>query len=185
SKAGSDLMVRAFVHTHHLDAVITRCSNNYGPYHFPEKLIPLMITNALEDKPLPVYGKGHQIRDWIYVTDHCEGILRVLEDGASGEVYNLGGRSERKNIDVVHAILKALGKPETLIRYVEDRKGHDWRYSIDCSKAERELGWRQSVTFETGLEMTVRWYLDNKAWWQEVKSGAYRDFYSKYYGEIK
>ena len=143
SKAGSDMLVRAFVHTHHLDAIITRCSNNYGPYQFPEKLIPLMITNALEDQPLPVYGKGHNVRDWIYVVDHCEGILRALEAGKTGEVYNFGGRSERKNLDVVHAILKGVGKPESLIRYVEDRKGHDWRYAIDCRKAERELGWRQ------------------------------------------
>lgn len=185
SKASSDMLVRAFFHTHHLDVVTTRCSNNYGPYHFPEKLIPLMITNALEDKPLPVYGKGLNVRDWIYVTDHCEGVMRAYEGGKSGEVYNLGGKSERKNIDVVHSILRILKKPESLIRYVEDRKGHDWRYAIDCSKAERELGWRPTVTFEEGLEKTVHWYLENKAWWQEVKSGAYREFYSKYYGEIK
>lgn len=185
SKAGSDLLVRSFVHTHKLDAIITRCSNNYGPFHFPEKLIPLMITNALEDKPLPVYGTGKNVRDWIYVVDHCEGILRAFEAGKSGEVYNFGGRSERQNLEVVKAILSALKKPDSLIRYVEDRKGHDWRYAIDCSKAERELGWKQTVTFEQGLEKTIRWYLDNKPWWQEVKSGAYRDFYSKYYGEIR
>ncbi len=184
SKAGSDMLVRAFVHTHHLDAVITRCSNNYGPFQFPEKLIPLMITNALEDKPLPVYGKGQNVRDWIYVVDHCEGILRALEAGKGGEVYNFGGRSERKNLDVVHAILKALDKPESLLRYVEDRKGHDWRYAIDCRKAERELGWKQSVTFEQGMATTIKWYLDHKPWWQEVKTGAYKDFYNKHYGEI-
>lgn len=183
SKAGSDLLVRSFVHTHKLDAIITRCSNNYGPYHFPEKLIPLMITNALEDKPLPVYGTGKNVRDWIYVTDHAEGILRAFESGRAGEVYNFGGRSERTNIDVVKAILSALGKTESLIRYVEDRKGHDWRYAIDCTKAESELGWKQSVTFAQGLERTIRWYVDHKPWWQEVKSGAYRDFYNRYYGE--
>ncbi|MEW6056366.1 MAG: dTDP-glucose 4,6-dehydratase [Bdellovibrionota bacterium] len=185
SKAASDMLVRAYVHTHKLDAVTTRCSNNYGPYQFPEKLIPLMITNALEGKPLPVYGKGENVRDWIYVIDHCEGIMRALEAGKPGEVYNFGGLSERRNIDVVKALLKTLNKPESLIRYVEDRKGHDWRYAIDCAKAERELSWKPSVRFESGLERTVRWYLENKAWWEEVKSGAYRDFYQKYYGEIQ
>jgi dTDP-glucose 4,6-dehydratase len=182
SKAASDLLVRAFVHTHKLDAVTTRCSNNYGPYHFPEKLIPLMITNAVEGKQLPVYGEGKNIRDWIYVVDHCEGVARALEAGKSGEIYNLGGLSERRNIDVVKGILKILGKSESLIKYVEDRKGHDWRYAIDCSKAERELGWKPSVKFEQGLELTVKWYLDNEPWWREVKSGAYREFYDKYYG---
>lgn len=185
SKASSDLLVRAFQHTHKLDTITTRCSNNYGPYHFPEKLIPLMITNAMEDKPLPVYGQGLQVRDWIYVVDHAEGVMRALEAGRSGEVYNFGGRSERKNIEVVHAILKAFNKPDSLIRYVEDRKGHDWRYAIDCSKAERELGWKPTVSFEQGLQRTVEWYKENEAWWREVKSGAYRDFYNKYYGELK
>lgn len=185
SKASSDLLVRAFQHTHKLDTVTTRCSNNYGPYHFPEKLIPLMITNAVESKPLPVYGKGLQIRDWIYVVDHAEGVMRALEAGRSGEVYNFGGRSERRNIDVVHEILKAFGKSDSLIRYVEDRKGHDWRYAIDCSKAERELGWKQTVSFEQGLAHTIKWYQENEAWWREVKSGGYREFYNKYYGELK
>lgn len=185
SKASSDLLVRAFQHTHKLDTVTTRCSNNYGPYHFPEKLIPLMITNAMEDKPLPVYGQGLQVRDWIYVVDHAEGVMRALEAGRSGEVYNFGGRSERKNIDVVRAILKAFNKGESLIRYVEDRKGHDWRYAIDCSKAERELDWKPTVSFEQGLQRTIEWYKENEAWWREVKSGAYRDFYNKYYGELK
>lgn len=184
SKAGSDCLVRSFFHTHKLDVVTTRCSNNYGPYHFPEKLIPLMITNALEGKALPVYGKGENIRDWIYVEDHCDGVLAALEKGKPGEVYNLGGRSERMNIDVVKQLLKILEKPESLIRYVEDRKGHDWRYAIDCSKAERELGWAPKVSFEEGLQKTVRWYLDHKPWWQEVKSGDYKDFYKKYYGEV-
>lgn len=182
SKASSDLLVRAFVHTHKLDAVTTRCSNNYGPYHFPEKLIPLMITNALEDKPLPVYGEGKQVRDWIYVKDHCEGVLTVSEKGRTGEVYNLGGLSERRNIDVVRGILKILKKPDSLIKYVEDRKGHDWRYAIDCSKATRELGWKPTLQFEEGLQKTIDWYLANEPWWREVKSGAYREFYSKYYG---
>ncbi|MBI2605823.1 MAG: dTDP-glucose 4,6-dehydratase [Deltaproteobacteria bacterium] len=165
SKAASDLMVRAFVHTHGLDAVITRCSNNYGPYQFPEKLIPLMITNAVENKPLPVYGTGKNVRDWIFVTDHCAGVLKALEGGKKGEVYNFGGESERKNIDVVRAILAAMGKPDSLIRYVEDRKGHDWRYAIDCARARRELGWMPSVTFEKGIEKTVKWYLENRSWW--------------------
>jgi dTDP-glucose 4,6-dehydratase len=158
SKAGSDLLVRAFVHTHKLDAIITRCSNNYGPRQFPEKLIPLMITNALSGKRLPVYAKGENIRDWIYVEDHCEGVLCALEKGKSGEVYNFGGRAERKNIDVVRQILKILNKPESLIQFVEDRKGHDWRYAINCSKAEKELGWKAKMKFEQGLESTVEWY---------------------------
>jgi dTDP-glucose 4,6-dehydratase len=174
SKASSDMLVRAFVHTHKLDAVTTRCSNNYGPFQFPEKLIPLMISNAVEGIPLPVYGKGLNVRDWIYVIDHCEGVLRTFEAGKTGEVYNFGGRSERKNIDVVKGLLSILGKPESLIRYVEDRKGHDWRYAIDCTKAERELGWKPSVPFEQGLEKTVRWYMENTSWWRDVKSGAYR-----------
>lgn len=182
SKASSDLLVRAFQHTHKLDTVTTRCSNNYGPYHFPEKLIPLMITNAMEDKPLPVYGEGLQVRDWIYVRDHAEGVMRALEAGRSGEVYNFGGRSERKNIQVVRGILAAFNKPDSLIRYVEDRKGHDWRYAIDCSKAEKELNWKPTVSFEQGLAYTIKWYQENEAWWREVKSGAYKDFYDKYYG---
>lgn len=182
SKASSDLLVRAFVHTHKLDAVTTRCSNNYGPLQFPEKLIPLMITNAMENKPLPVYGKGLNVRDWIHVLDHCEGVLCALEKGRAGEVYNFGGRAERRNIDVVKSVLEIMGKPESLIRYVEDRKGHDWRYAIDCSKAERELGWRPKMTFEEGLKATVLWYQNNVSWWSEVKSGEYREFYKKYYG---
>jgi dTDP-glucose 4,6-dehydratase len=141
-----------------------------------------MITNALDGQSLPVYGKGENVRDWIFAVDHCEGVLASLERGRGGEVYNFGGRSEKKNIDVVKAILSALGKPTSLIRYVEDRKGHDWRYAIDCAKAERELGWTRTVTFEQGLEQTIKWYVDRRPWWEEVKSGAYKDFYSKYYG---
>ncbi len=182
SKAASDLFVRAFVHTHGLDAMVTRCSNNYGPYQFPEKLIPLMITNAIENKQLPVYGSGKNVRDWIYVTDHCEGVMRVFENGKKGEVYNFGGLSERRNLDVVHTILKGLGKDESLIKYVEDRKGHDWRYAIDCAKVAKELNWKPSVTFEKGIQKTIEWYVENRKWWEEVKSGAYRDFYEMNYG---
>ncbi len=169
SKAGSDMMARAYVHTHGLDVVTTRCSNNYGPYHFPEKLIPLMITNATEGKPLPVYGDGRQVRDWIYVEDHCAGVWAAATKGKKGEVYNFGGHSEVRNIEVVKSILKLMGKPDTLIKYVDDRKGHDFRYSIDCSKAERELGWRPSVRFEEGLKRTIQWYAENEKWWRDVQ----------------
>ncbi len=172
SKASSDFVVRSFFHTHHLDLVTTRCSNNYGPYHFPEKLIPLMITNAMENIPLPVYGQGLNIRDWIHVEDHSRGIWAVFQKGRSGEVYNLGGKSERRNIDVVHEILKVLGKDESLLRYVEDRKGHDFRYAIDCSKAERELGWTPKINFEEGLRQTVDWYQTRQDWWKKLKGKA-------------
>ena len=182
SKCGSDLLARAAFHTHGFPTLITRCSNNYGPYQFPEKLIPLMIANALEDKKLPVYGDGRNVRDWIHVDDHCAGILRVLDDGEPGEVYNLGGNSERQNIDVVKAILQAVGKGEDLIEYVTDRPGHDRRYAIDGSKAEAELRWQPTRTFEEGLEATVRWYVDNRPWWERVRSGAYRDYYERQYG---
>ncbi len=184
SKAGADLLARAFFHTHQLDVVITRCSNNYGRYQFPEKLIPLMITNALEGKPLPVYGKGLNVRDWIHVHDHCDGVLLACENGKAGEVYNFGGRAEKKNIEVVQTILRLLKKPESLIRYVEDRKGHDWRYAIDCQKSERELNWKRKYSFESGLAETVSWYLENESWWREVKSGEYQNFYKNYYGEL-
>ena len=183
SKAGSDLLVRAAYHTHHFPGIITRCSNNYGPYQFPEKLIPLMIANALEGKKLPVYGDGKNVRDWIYVTDHCEGIKAVLERGRAGEVYNLGGNSERENITVVKLILKAVGKGEDLIQYVQDRPGHDRRYAIDGRKIEKELGWRPRHTFEQGLADTVKWYVSNREWWERVRSGAYRDYYEKQYGQ--
>lgn len=164
SKAGSDLMVRAYHETYKLNTCITRCSNNYGPYQFPEKLIPRMIEFALKDKKLPVYGSGLNIRDWIYVEDHNEGVWRVFKDGHAGHVYNLGGNSERKNIDVIKAILNYLGKPETLIEYVEDRKGHDWRYAINFSKAKNELNWQPKLNFEEGIKKTVQWYLDNQDW---------------------
>jgi len=182
SKAAADLLVRAAHHTYGQDAVITRCSNNYGPYQFPEKLIPLMLTNALEDEPLPVYGDGQQVRDWIFTDDHSRAILAVLDGGRPGAVYNIGARSERKNLDVVRQILAAVGKPESLIRYVEDRPGHDRRYAIDPARVETELGWRPQVPFEDGLARTVAWYRENEGWWRRVKDGSYRDFYEAWYG---
>jgi len=182
SKSASDLLVRAAVHTHGFPGVITRCSNNYGPYQFPEKLIPLMIANAAEDKPLPIYGDGMYVRDWLYVQDHCEAILRVLEEGEDGEVYNVGGHNEYKNLEIVRLILRTLGKPESLITYVKDRPGHDRRYAIDASKIERELGWRPRFTFEQALPETVRWYQSHSLWLQRVRSGAYREYYRRQYG---
>jgi dTDP-glucose 4,6-dehydratase len=175
SKAGADLLVRAAHHTFGFDTIITRCSNNYGPFQFPEKLIPLFITNALTDTKVPVYGDGRQIRDWIHVMDHCRGIDAALRRGRSGDVYNLGGRSERYNIDVTRTILKLCGKTENLIRYVTDRPGHDRRYAINCQKAEAELGWRPTVAFEDGLAETVAWYQANSTWVERVRSGAYRN----------
>ncbi|HBG61926.1 MAG: dTDP-glucose 4,6-dehydratase [Omnitrophica WOR_2 bacterium GWF2_38_59] len=169
SKAGSDLIVRSYYETFGFPAVITRCSNNYGPFQFPEKLIPLMITNALENKPLPVYGDGMNVRDWLYVEDHCSAIDRVLHDGKLGEVYNIGGNNEWHNIDIVKLILKELNKPETLIKYVEDRLGHDRRYAIDAAKIKNELGWEPSVQFEEGIKKTIQWYLDNDEWIINVK----------------
>jgi dTDP-glucose 4,6-dehydratase len=182
SKAGSDLLVRAAFHTHGFPAVTTRCSNNYGPYQFPEKLIPLMIANALEDKKLPVYGDGMNVRDWIYVADHCDGVLTVMEKGREGEVYNLGGDAEMANIDVVKAILREVGKGEELIQFVTDRPGHDRRYAMDTTKARTELGWKPRHGFAEGLRKTVRWYLDNRRWWERVRSGAYQEYYAKQYG---
>jgi dTDP-glucose 4,6-dehydratase len=176
SKAAADLLVRAAHHTFGLDALITRCSNNYGPNQFPEKLIPLFITNAMADIPVPVYGDGRQVRDWIHVLDHCRGIESALRRGRAGEVYNFGGRSERSNIDVARAILALCGKPEGLIRHVDDRPGHDRRYAVDCTKAEGELGWRPSVAFDEGLAATVAWYRANTGWVDRVRSGAYRAF---------
>lgn len=169
SKASADLLVLASHHTFGQDVVITRCSNNYGPYQFPEKLIPLMITNAMEDKPLPVYGDGKNVRDWIHVRDHCTGVLAALERGKAGEIYNFGGENEWQNLDLVKTLLKTLGKPESLIQFVADRPGHDRRYAIDCSKAKRELGWRPSVDFKTGLAETVEWYKSNRHWWEPLK----------------
>ena len=183
SKAAADLLCRAYHHTFGLDVVTTRCSNNYGPFQFPEKLIPLMIANALEDKPLPVYGDGRNIRDWLYVGDHCTALDAVLRRGKSGEIYNIGGNSERENIQVVRALLDRLGKPQTLIRYVTDRPGHDRRYAIDAGKIRRELSWQPSVPFESGLAQTIQWYLDNSAWLDQVRSGAYRDYYEQMYGD--
>lgn len=170
SKASSDLLVRSYFETFKLDCVITRCSNNYGPYQFPEKLIPLMINNAILDKKLPVYGNGKNIRDWIYVDDHNYGVWEIFQKGRSGEVYNLGGNSERRNIDVVKTILKLLNKPESLIEYVEDRKGHDWRYAMDYSKTTRELGWSPKMSFENGIKKTIEWYLENQTWLNQVKN---------------
>jgi dTDP-glucose 4,6-dehydratase len=188
SKAGSDHLVRAWFETYHFGTLITRCSNNYGPYQFPEKLIPLMILNAMTDTPLPVYGDGMNVRDWIHVEDHCAAIERVLEAGREGEVYNVGGRSERHNIDIVRAILAALGKPESLIRFVADRPGHDRRYAIDDRKIERELGWTRSRKFEDGLRATIDWYRANEVWWRAIKSGEYTSWYERNYagrGEAK
>jgi len=175
SKAGADFLVRAAYHTHGMNTVITRCSNNYGPYQFPEKLIPLFITNALADIPLPVYGDGMQVRDWIHVRDHCRGVAAALHRGRAGEVYNFGGRSERYNMDVTKAVLRLTGKPATLIRHVTDRPGHDRRYAVDCARAESELGWAQTVTFEQGLAETVDWYKTHSTWVERVRSGAYRE----------
>jgi dTDP-glucose 4,6-dehydratase len=183
SKAASDLLVRAAAKTHGLPALITRCSNNYGPYQFPEKLIPLMITNALEDKPLPVYGDGLNVRDWIYVTDHCAALDTILHRGIVGETYNIGGESERKNIDVVKTILRLLGKSESLTTFVDDRPGHDRRYAMDIEKIKRQLKWSPAVTFEKGLELTLDWYRRNEKWWRRVKSGRYRQYYQKMYGQ--
>ena len=175
SKAGSDLLVRAYYHTFGFPGIITRCSNNYGPYQFPEKLIPLMISNALENKPLPVYGDGMNVRDWLYVRDHCRAIDEVLLGGKAGEVYNIGGNNEWHNIDIVKLILKQLGKPESLISFVEDRLGHDRRYAIDAKKIKSELGWEPSVKFEDGIKATIKWYLDHQEWIARIKSGAYRN----------
>jgi dTDP-glucose 4,6-dehydratase len=174
SKAGSDHLVHAYFKTFGFPALITRCSNNYGPYQFPEKLIPLMISNALEDKPLPVYGDGMNVRDWLYVEDHCSAIDRVLHKGEDGEVYNIGGNNEWHNIDIVKLILKEVGKPESLIQYVKDRLGHDRRYAIDAGKIKRELGWEPSVQFEDGIKKTIVWYLGNANWIERIKSGDYR-----------
>ncbi len=181
SKASADLLVMAYHRTYGLPATISRCSNNYGPYHFPEKLIPLMITRALADEPLPVYGEGLNVRDWLYVEDHCSAIDLIIRRGRVGEVYNIGGHNERTNMQVVKTILKALGKPESLIRHVTDRPGHDRRYAIDPSKIHRELGWLPKTTFDEGIQKTVRWYLDNRQWWEEILSGEYQNYFEKMY----
>lgn len=181
SKAGADLLVRAYHETFGLNVNITRCSNNYGPYQFPEKLIPLMIQNALQDKPLPVYGDGLNVRDWLYVEDHCSAIDLVLHKGRDGEVYNVGGRNERNNMQVVRTILEELGKPESLISYVKDRLGHDRRYAIDADKIRNELGWQPKFNYEDGIKETIRWYLSNKEWMEQVTSGSYQQYYDTQY----
>jgi dTDP-glucose 4,6-dehydratase len=183
SKAASDLLVLAAVHTFAFPAIVTRCSNNYGPYQFPEKLLPLMIACAMDDKPLPVYGEGLNVRDWLYVRDHCTALDAVLERGRTGEVYNIGGNNECRNIDIVRLLLRKLRKPESLISYVKDRPGHDLRYAIDASKIMAELGWAPDVTFEQGLEQTVEWYLKHEPWWRRIMSGAYRQYYKEMYEE--
>ena len=183
SKASSDLLVRAAFETHGFPGIVTRCSNNYGPYQFPEKLIPLMISNALEDKELPIYGDGMNVRDWIWVHDHCDGIGLALQKGKPGAVYNFGGASELPNLEVVRLILERLGKPETLMRFVSDRLGHDRRYAIDFRYAQQELGFSPSVSFAEGLARTIDWYVENEAWWQRVKTGEYKKFYARMYGD--
>ncbi len=182
SKAAADLLVRSYVHTFQFPAIITRCSNNYGPYQFPEKLLPLFIANATEGKRLPVYGTGENVRDWIHVLDHCRGIESALLKGKVGEVYNFGGRTEMTNIALTKLLLKLLGKSENLIEYVKDRPGHDLRYAIDCDKAERELGWKPQIPFEQGLQETINWYLTNKSWVQRIRSGEYQKYYETQYG---
>lgn len=181
SKASADLLALAYSRTFKVPLTLSRCSNNYGPYHFPEKLIPLMIINALSDKELPVYGKGENVRDWLYVKDHCSAIDLIIRNGRIGEVYNIGGHNERKNLEVVKTILRALNKPESLIRFVTDRPGHDLRYAIDATKIERELGWTPQTEFDTGIQTTIRWYLDNESWWRNVLDGSYRDYYDRMY----
>jgi dTDP-glucose 4,6-dehydratase len=182
SKASADLLTLAYHRTYGLPVSISRCSNNYGPYHFPEKLIPLMIANALADKPLPVYGKGENVRDWLYVTDHCAAIDRIVHDGRVGEVYNVGGHNEMRNIDIVRLICQKLGKPESLITHVADRKGHDRRYAIDPTKIHSELGWLPATPFAQGIEKTIDWYLTHRDWWEAILNGEYRDYYARMYG---
>ncbi|MBX3444495.1 MAG: dTDP-glucose 4,6-dehydratase [Planctomyces sp.] len=182
SKAGGDLLVRAYCHTFDFPGIITRCSNNYGPYQFPEKIIPLFIANALADKSLPVYGQGRNVRDWIHVSDHCRGILAALRRGRPGEIYNFGGRCEIANIDLTRELLRLLGKPESLIRHVADRPGHDMRYAIDCTKAERELSWAPRVAFAEGLSQTIDWYREHADWVARVQSGEYSKYYERQYG---
>lgn len=184
SKAAGDLLVAAYVRTYGLPAIITRSSNNYGPYQFPEKVVPLFITNALAGEVLPLYGDGLQVREWLHVQDHCEALALILKNGVPGEIYNIGGNCERANIDVARYILKTLGKPDSLIVHVEDRLGHDRRYALDMSKLERMLGWRPRIPFETGLQETVRWYEGHVTWWTRIKEGEYREYYQKTYGDL-
>lgn len=182
SKASADLLVQAYARTYQMPCTISRCSNNYGPYHFPEKFIPLIIANALNDKPLPVYGKGENVRDWLYVEDHCVAIDLIIHKGTEGEVYNIGGHNERTNLEVVKTVLSELDKPESLISYVTDRPGHDRRYAIDPTKIHKELGWLPATTFTEGIKKTVHWYLENRTWWENILSGEYTDYYQKMYG---
>lgn len=182
SKAAADLLALGYYRTYKLPVTISRCSNNYGPYHFPEKLIPLMIIRALNDQSLPVYGDGKNVRDWLYVEDHCLAIDLIIHSGRVGEVYNIGGHNERTNLEVVKTILKELGKSEKLITYVKDRPGHDLRYAIDPTKIKNELGWEPKTGFEDGIKKTIKWYLDNKEWWEEIISGEYKNYYEKMYG---
>ncbi len=183
SKAGADLLVLAYHRTYGMPVTVSRCSNNYGPYHFPEKLIPLMISRALADEPLPVYGKGENVRDWLYVEDHCAAIDLIVRKGRVGEVYNIGGHNERTNLEVVKTILKALDKPESLIHFVTDRPGHDRRYAIDPTKIETELGWKPMHNFDTGIQETIKWYLENQDWWKHILSGEYSNYFEKMYGD--
>ena len=182
SKAGADLLVLAYHRTYGLPVTVSRCSNNYGPYHFPEKLIPLMIANALNDKPLPVYGEGLNVRDWLYVEDHCKAIDLIIRNGWVGEVYNIGGHNEMRNIDIVKLICQKLGKPESLITYVTDRKGHDMRYAIDPTKIHNELGWLPETKFADGIDKTIDWYLTHRDWWENIISGEYQHYYERMYG---
>ena len=183
SKAAADLLTLAYMRTYGLPVTVSRCSNNYGPYHFPEKLIPLMLANCLNDKPLPVYGEGKNVRDWLYVEDHCKAIDLIIRKGRIGEVYNVGGHNEMANIDIVKLIVKELGKSEELITFVTDRKGHDMRYAIDPTKIHEELGWLPETKFADGIKKTIQWYLDNRDWWEEIISGEYQNYYEKMYGD--
>ena len=183
SKASADLLVQAYFRTFKIPVTISRCSNNYGPYHFPEKLIPLMIANALNNKTLPVYGKGENVRDWLYVEDHCRAIDMIIHNGRVGEVYNIGGHNERTNLEVVKTIIRELGKSEDLIKYVTDRPGHDMRYAIDPTKIKNELGWEPLTLFDEGIKKTIKWYLDNKEWWTNIINGEYKNYYKKMYGD--
>lgn len=183
SKASADLLVMAYHRTYGLPVTISRCSNNYGPYQFPEKLIPLMIINAIHDRPLPVYGDGRNVRDWIHVKDHCEAIDLIIHEGKEGEIYNIGGENERSNIEVVKMILKELGKPESLIKFVKDRPGHDRRYALDITKMKEEFDWSPKISFEEGLKSTIKWYLENRSWWEEIINGEYMNYYERMYGE--
>ena len=185
SKASSDLLVQSYNRTFGLPMTISRCSNNYGPYHFPEKLIPLIISRSLLDKNIPVYGTGENVRDWLYVEDHCSAIDLIIHKGRDGEVYNVGGHNEKTNLDVVKTILKELGKPEELITYVGDRLGHDMRYAIDPTKMMNELGWKPTTNFDEGIKVTIKWYLENKEWWENILSGEYQDYYEKMYDKRK